>query len=149
MANYTKEKLWKFYEKLPEELKDAIFSEETAESIWNTCDKNNVDEVSEIAQYVGRVLLGVLAPEDFQEALEKEMKLKKEVAKKVSQEIHRFVFFPVKESLALLYKIEVAPPGLAPFEKPEKITPTETVPRETEVPEEKPEKPDIYRESTE
>jgi len=33
MTEYQKEQLWKIYEKLTEELKEAIFSEETAESI--------------------------------------------------------------------------------------------------------------------
>jgi len=137
---YTKEQLWKLYEKLPEELKEAVFSEETANNIDDICTRNGIedDRISEIAHYTGRVLMGVLPPADFQEILEKELKLEKDLAKKVSQEINRFIFYPVKASLEELYKIEIAPPA-----KPTGITPP---------PEEKPPVPpgeDIYREPIE
>jgi len=137
---YTKEQLWKLYEKLPEELKEAVFAEETANNIDDICTRNGIEDnrISEIARYTGRVLMGVLPPEDFQETLEKELKLEKDLAKKVSQEINRFIFYPVKASLEELHKIEIAPPA-----KPTGITPP---------PEEKPPVPpgeDIYRESIE
>jgi len=135
---YTREQLWKLYEKLPEELKEAIFSAETADNIWNICEKNKIEKVSKVAEYVGQVLHGVLPPEDFQETLEKELKLEKDLAKKAAQEIDRFIFYPVKTSLEELYKIEIAPPA-----KPTGITPP---------PEEKPPAPpskDTYREPIE
>jgi len=139
-GEYKKEQLWKLYEKLPEELKEAVFAEETANNIDDICTRNGIEDnrISEIARYTGRVLMGVLPPEDFQETLEKELKLEKDLAKKVSQEINRFIFYPVKASLEELYKIEIAPPA-----KPTGITPP---------PEEKPPVPpgeDIYRESIE
>ena len=139
---YTREELWKLYQKLPEELKEAIFSEETAENIWNICERNNVEKISSVAKYVGNVLVGVLPPEDFQETLEKELKIKKEVAKKVAQEINRFIFFPVRPALEQLYKT-----GVTPLEKrPEKPSEQEKI--EEEKPK-KPPKPDIYREPIE
>jgi hypothetical protein len=134
---YSKEQLWKLYEKISPELKEAIFSEETAESIWDICSRNGIEDerISEIARYTGRVLLGILPPVDFQEILEKELKLEKSVAKKAAQEISRFIFYPVKPLLEELYKIEITPPA-----KPTGITPP---------PEEKPTAPpskDVYRE---
>ena len=126
--------------KAPQELKETIFSEETAESIGEVCDKNRVEEekISEVARYTGRVLVGLLPPAEFQETLERELKLKKEKAKKVSQEINRFVFYPVKSSLEELYKIEITPPA-----KPTKIT----LPSEEKAP--VPSKEDVYREPIE
>jgi len=110
---YTSEQFWKLYEKLPQELKSAIFNEETAESIWEICLRNGIEDerISEIARYTGRVLLGVLPLEEFRETLEKELKLGKDVAKKVAQEINRFIFYPVKPCLEELYGIEIAPPA--------------------------------------
>jgi hypothetical protein len=150
---YTPEEIWKIYEKLPEELKDAIFSEEAADNIFNICSRHGVKEsrqISEVAKYVGRVLLGLLPPNELQETLEIEMKLEKEKAKKISQEVYRFIFYPVKASLEELYKIEIAPPA-----QPTKITPppqeSQKVREETKIKEEveiKEEK-DIYREKTE
>jgi hypothetical protein len=137
---YSKEQLWKLYEKLPQELKEAVFSEETSDSIWEACIKNKIEgnEISEVARYTGRVLLGILPPAEFRETLEKEVKLDKEQAKKVAQEINRFVFYPVKSSLEVLYEIEITPPA-----KPIKVTPT---PKEKPTP---PSAKDVYRETVE
>jgi hypothetical protein len=103
---YTKEELWKLYEKLPQELKDAVFAEETANQIGDICERYKVPKniISEIAKQVGNVLLGILPPEDLQEILEKEIKLEKSAAKKVTQEITRFIFYPVRTELEKLYQ---------------------------------------------
>jgi len=134
----TREKFWQLYQKLPQELKDALFAEETGNNISDICKKNEIEKkLDQIVEYIGQVLLGVLPPDEFQEILEKELKLKKEEAKKVSQEINRFIFYPVKSSLEELYKIEIVPPA-----KP-KVAPP---------PKEKPPTPpgeDIYREAIE
>jgi len=139
---YTREQLWKLYNNLPKDLKETIFSEQTADNIWNVCQQNEITEdlVPEIAERVGYVLLGLLAPDDFQTALEKEVGLKKEAAKKVFREINRFVFFPVKWSLASFYETKTfgkkATETVEPEEKPEEIS-------------EKPGTKDLYRESIE
>ena len=73
-------------------------------------------------------------PNELQQILEKELKLKKTVAKKVSFGIHRFVFFPVKESLSALYQTEVASPAVIKREK--EVSPQKK----------KPAKKDVYRE---
>jgi len=133
---YTREQFWKLYEKLPQELKDALFAEETGNSIYDICKRNEIKEnLDQIVEYIGQVLIGVLPPDEFQETIEKELKLKKEVAKKVAQEINRFIFYPVKTSLEELYKIEITP-----LAKPTGVTPP---------PGEKPPAPpkeDVYRE---
>jgi len=139
VQKYTREQFWKLYEKLPQELKDALFAEETGNNIYDICQRNEIEEnLDQIVEYVGQVLVGVLPPEEFQGILEKELKLEKEVAKRVSQEINRFIFYPVKPPLEELYKIEISPPA-----KPTGITPP---------PEEKPsvpQKEDVYREPVE
>jgi hypothetical protein len=140
---YTREQFWKLYEKLPQELKDALFAEETGNNIYEVCKRNGVEEkLGEVVDLVGEVLLGLLPPNEFQGALEKEVGLKEEVAKRVAQEIHRFIFFPVKASLEELYKIEITP-----SKKPE-IKPLEMKPTTEKKPEETP-KRDIYREPIE
>jgi len=143
---YTSEQFWKLYEKLPKELKDALFAEETGNNIYDTCERNGIlKNLGEVVEYVGQVLVGVLPPDDFQETLEKEIKLKNDVAKKVAREINRFIFYPVKINLEELYGTEIAPPA-----QPKISSLRETPPRET--PKEKPEIPlekDTYREQIE
>ena len=139
---YNKEQFWKLYEKLPEELKEAVFSENTANDIFHVCEKNEVSEekIPEIAKCAGHVLLGILPPDKFQETLEKELKLKAETAKKVAQEINRFIFYPVKSSLEELFKIEITPAA-----KPKVAKRAEAAPPAEEKPS-VPQKEDAYRE---
>ena len=138
---YTSEEFWKLYEKLPQELKDALFAEETGNNIYDICKKNGVEENLEaIVDLIGQVLVGVLVPEDFQETIEKELRLEKKAAKKITQEINRFIFYPVKPALEQLYKIEIAKPAGMEGPKPRIAAEDE---------EEKPVAPskeDIYRE---
>ena len=140
---YTKDQLWKLYENLPEELKEAVFAEETAENIYSVCVKNGIEDerISEIARYAGHVLLGVLPPEEFSTTLEKELKLKKEIAKKAAQEINRFIFYPVRTDLEKLYQTKTAPVG-------ETMPVTQPIAVE-EVKQESPKKEDTYREPIE
>jgi len=127
MLDYPPEKLWPIYEKLPKDLQEAIFSEETADIISSICDRNGVkdEEIPEITKYTGYVLLGILPPDDFPKTLQDEVKLKNDLANKIALEIERLVFFPVKESLEMIYKIEISPelkpsPGVTPVKKPKK-----------------------------
>jgi hypothetical protein len=137
---YTKEELWKIVEKLPGELKEAIFSGETAENIFNICTRNGIEDerMSKVAKYVGRVLIGLLPPNEFEEILEKEVGIEKEVAKNIRRDVEMLIFYPVRKQLEEIYKIEISPPA-----KP-KITPPPTF-------EERPIPPkrDIYREPIE
>lgn len=142
MAEYRQKQLWKLYEKLPEELKEAIFSEETADNIYDVCTREGIedDRISEIARYTGWVLLGLLVPDEFQKTLEEKVKLKEGVAEKIASGINRFVFRLVKESLSSLYKIEIVPPSEA-VERLEPLKPGTAI--------KEPPKKDIYREPIE
>jgi len=109
--DYSPDQLWPLYEKLPEDLQDAIFSEKTADTISDVCARNELSEekIPEIAKYAGYVLLGVLKPDELEKTLKDDLKLKNGLAKKISWEISRFIFFPLKASLEMIYKIEMAP----------------------------------------
>ena len=131
----TENQYWELLQKIPPELKEALFSEKTANNIFNIAERNNVEELQTLSGYVGDVLLGILPPDGFQEVLEKEIGIETRTAKRVAMEIYRFIFHPVKESLEELYKIEIAP--LAKM----KVTPP---PQER--PPTPPKKDDVYRE---
>lgn len=137
---YTREQYWELYRKLPEGLKEAAFSAKTIDALWGIYERNEVEKTTEITKYVGQVLFGILPPDELQEILEKELKLKKDKAKKVAQEINRFIFYPVKSSLEELYVGKITPPT-KPITKPEEEVTLEEKPKEL--------KKDIYREPVE
>jgi hypothetical protein len=143
---YPKEELQKIYEALPEDLKEALFSEKTADDIYDVCVENGLEEKnSEIAKYVGYVLLGLLSPDEFEKALKEKLSLENGLAKKVSQQMYRLVFYPLKNSLEPLYKIKMAPPTpTSETTVPQKELPKEELAKE-EISKKRKEK-DIYRE---
>jgi len=136
MPNYPKEQLRELYKNIPKDLQKASFSEEVATNIQEICSKNKVtdnDMIFDITKNIGYVFLGLLAPNEFSDVLEKELKLNKKIAEQVTSEITRLIFLPLKKSLEALYQIKI---------KAEK-TQTE------KKPEEKPKRKDQYREKIE
>ncbi|MBI2450324.1 MAG: hypothetical protein HYV47_02165 [Candidatus Nealsonbacteria bacterium] len=97
----TDEQLLKILEKLPEDLKTAFFSTDTAEYIANVCEKFDVPgkKVTLIAGAVGDILLKTAPPEEFSKILEKEVGLKKEQAENIARELDFRIFSQVRESL--------------------------------------------------
>jgi len=140
MKRYDPKEIKPLYEKLRPDLKEAFWSERTAEIIGRiTKDYDLGDENGgKLAELVGYVLLGVLPPKKLDFEIEDELGVNFETAKKIAFEISRFIFFPVKESLEELYKIE--------FEKPIKIEESYFIEEEKKTEEEK---KDIYREPIE
>jgi len=113
MAGYNREQLWKLYANLPEDLKEIMFNEKTADTIYNICAKNGVEETiaAQVVEYVGWVLLGLLPPDELKETIEKEAGIENSISKEIASEINRFVFMPVRESLNKLYQNEVVSLG--------------------------------------
>ncbi|MCP6726916.1 MAG: hypothetical protein KJI69_02650 [Patescibacteria group bacterium] len=102
---YSKKQFWKLYEKLPRELKDALFDEEMGNDIYEICIANDVgNHLEEIVELVGQVLVGLLPSQDFSKALQG-LKIKKDVADKIARGINRFAFYPVKPALEQLYQM--------------------------------------------
>ena len=146
MPDYSKEQLRQLYVNLPKDLQEAVFSQQNATNVQEICSENGVTDkkkASAIAKNAGYVLLGLLPPNDFQKTLEKELELEEKIAKQITIEIIKFIFFPVRASLESLYKTEIKsttePPG------------TITSPLETALPLKKktPKKRDTYREPIE
>jgi len=113
---YSDEQLNTLYKKLPKELLDAVYSEETAEIIGNACEQYGIEDarVSAIAKYAGQVLTGLLLPSEFEDAIRKNVELPEVLVKPIASEISRFVFYPQKAVLEELHR----PIGQAAAEKP-------------------------------
>ena len=113
MTEYNQKQLWGLFNVLPEKLKDAIFSEETANAIFDICEKHQIEDnqKSKIAKLVGDSLMGLLPPDKLQESIKTETWIEQTEAEKIALEINRFILYPVKEALNSLYAIEFAPGG--------------------------------------
>ncbi len=106
MEELSKDELWEIYENLPESLKDAVFSEDTSEVIWNICKMHKIENVSGVAKLVGRVLMGLLPPDLFEQALAEQLGIEAGVSQEMASELEHYIFSPVKDDLDFLYEDE-------------------------------------------
>ncbi len=112
LEDFPKEKLQEIYEITPQDLKEALFSQETADTINDICLENNLEEkqTSKIIEYVGYVFLGLLSPNDFEKTIKEKLFLTEELSRKINRQIVRVIFIPLKTSLELIYKIKIELP---------------------------------------
>jgi hypothetical protein len=107
MTKLTPQQLREIYQKLPEDLKDAIFSVDSAEIIQFLGKKYNlaVDKIGELADETGLVMLGVTHPRDFISNLAQRINFDKETARKIAEEINTQIFAKVRTSLKKIHGI--------------------------------------------
>lgn len=104
IPQYTQEEMWKIYEKLPEQLKGAVFSAENADYALSVCERYEISECSQLASLIGLVLMGVMLPRNFESALVKDLGLDSDTAQRVAQEVNRLIFYPVKQQLEDMHR---------------------------------------------
>jgi len=126
MKQLTKEQYWKLFNSLSEEMKDVIFSEKTAKDIADIGERNEIDNVSLLADCISQVLFGILPPDELRETLEKDLGLKKSQSQTLMQEINRFIFYPIKANLEEMYNTEILPKDRGDIKKEIKSIKEET-----------------------
>lgn len=110
MLNYPRDQVTKLYESLPQDLKDALYSQESADNIGKICEENNItdsDDIFEITKYTGYVLLGLVPPDDLAGLLEKDLGIEPAIAKEISERLRQYIFFPLRKTLEPLYNTKI------------------------------------------
>jgi len=106
-----KDFFWKTYEKLPDNIKEALFAEENFNIVSEICEANGLSEdetKSQLMKYVGKTLMGLLPIKEFPIILELELDLDTETARNISWDIDRRIFSHLRISLNKLYEANVA-----------------------------------------
>jgi hypothetical protein len=103
----TGEQFESLYKQLPEELKEALSSVKTGDNILAVCEENGLgEEFPNLMDCASRVLLGILPVKNFEETLKNDLQIEEDTAKKISQEISRLIFYPVRPFLENIYEEE-------------------------------------------
>jgi len=101
----SKEFFWKTYEKLPEDLKEAIFSETNNQAINTICSRLKLTEeqTSLVAKYTGRTLMGLLPLEELPITLELELNVDESIANQIIKDLNYALFRHLRVSLNKIY----------------------------------------------
>lgn len=107
MVKLNYNQLMDIYKKLPNDLKDAIFSVNSADITRNIGEKNKltIDKIGELASETGRVLLGVTHPDEFIANLAERLEVDNEKANLIAHSINDQIFKPVRDSLRKIHNI--------------------------------------------
>ena len=107
---YTQEEIDAIIDTLPEDVKDAIFSVNTAKIISEVGKKYglHVDQMGDLGTATGDILLGIARPTDFVDNLQTKLKIERVRASEVAAEINEKIFSKVRESLRALRGAEEA-----------------------------------------
>ena len=87
--------------KLPEELRDAISSVNTADIIFEIgrAHKFNIDKIGILGQETGLVMSGIAPAKEFPGALMKGLGISREETNAIVQELNEKIFLPIREYL--------------------------------------------------
>lgn len=137
---------WRTYEKLPEDLKEAIFSETNNEAVKTICAHFNLNEeqTSLVAKYVGRSLMGLLPLKDLPVTLELELNMDEEIIHKIFRELNYAIFKHLRVSLTKIYSGEEYIPAAKEEKEDAKIKKDDIIKEEKKTEEKKPLKYDDF-----
>lgn len=109
MPRFPKEQLDTQLAKLPPPLREALFSADVAEKTFDIGEKHglNIEKIGFLAEEVGYVVLGLVAPRDFISALEKRLSTDADTTQKIASEINSQIFRPLRELLKQTHEVDV------------------------------------------
>ncbi len=107
MDYLTEEQIIEKYEKLPEDLKKAIFSVEMTEAVKRIGGEYqlHIDKIGALGNETGMVMLGVTHPRDFIPNLSQRLGVDKETARKIAEEVNAQIFVKIRESLKKIHGV--------------------------------------------
>lgn len=102
----TRKKYLKFFQ-LPQKLREAISSVETATQIRTVAQKNNLNSAQlwSFSYIVGMVLLGETNITEFVKEIHDKCELDEASSRQAARDINQTVFLPVKEELKKIHNI--------------------------------------------
>ncbi len=130
MLKISKQQLFQRWDVLPDNLREALFSETNADIFWRICQAEHISEekISIGATIVGDVILGFLHVEDLAKELQLDLNINKEIASVIAREVDRKIFSLIRSDLEKIYS-PVALDAVdlrKPENKGEEIKPKET-----------------------
>ena len=110
--DFSNEQLKVAYNKVPENIRAVISSEDTDEKIFDISQKYDlhIDVTGGLGKLTLMVMIGLLKPQEFIPELTKRLKLDQETANKVAQEVNEQIFKPIRDSLKKIHGLDGSKP---------------------------------------
>ena len=108
------------FQNLPKDLREAIFSVDTADIIRAIAKKHKlaIDKMGELADEVGLLMLGITHPKDFINHLERRLETDSETTRNITEEVNTQIFAKIRESLKTMHTVKEEEESVLPQSTP-------------------------------
>jgi hypothetical protein len=108
LKKYTEDEYWDLYKQLPPKVKDLFWEEDIAERINKIKERFSLTEEKKdfLIEIIGHLFLGILPPEHINSVIQKEIILEEDHSEKLSNEVIRFIIYPIQHLLREIYTDE-------------------------------------------
>ena len=115
MLQYSKEQILQLYRDMPKELKTALDSDHTVDTIEKISKEYDLSskEHSALVDSVSNAMMGLLPPNEFEQSLQDLGGIEQNIAEEIAKAVRRFLFYPVRKSLSILYGMPVLEASVA------------------------------------
>lgn len=98
---FTKDYFWEVYKQLPEDLKEALFSDKNNEVVSHICAQAGLSEeqLAIVAKFIGRVIMGLLPLDEFPVTIELELNISQDLTSQITRQIYISIFKHLRVSL--------------------------------------------------
>lgn len=105
MFRIPKQQVLERWDEIPQNLREAICSEENANILWRFCESQHLsdDKIFKVAFIVNDVFLGFIHPEDVPVEIKNELGINQEIADAIYKEVDRKIFGPVRDDIKKVY----------------------------------------------
>jgi hypothetical protein len=105
MTTISRNKLFDRWDTLPDDLREAIFSEVNSDFLWKTCEAEHIPngKISDVAKVMGYVLMGFLHPEDIAQELKEGLSLDMQTANSIEAALNKRIFAPLRPDIDKVY----------------------------------------------
>ena len=119
MLNISKQQALQRWEVLPDSLREALFSEYNADTLWKICEAQHLpeDKISKVAVLFGDAIFGFAHLDDLAKDIALETGINQQIADYIIQEIDRKILPPIKSDIEKNYKPAMSEP--LPARRPE------------------------------
>ncbi len=109
MINISQQQKLDRWDTLPDNLKEALFSEQNSNILWRVCEGQHlpVDKIPRVAVITGYIILGFIHAEDLAKEIKNELNINQEIANIIALEVDRKIFGPIRSDLEKVYSMPV------------------------------------------